>query len=89
MDTALLFWNNITSTCGVPNIIIIDRDPKFTSEFLTSLYDVLRKKLAFSIAYHPQTDGLDERMIHTMEDIIRGFCVYCMEYKDHYGYTHD
>ncbi|MBW0527173.1 hypothetical protein O181_066888 [Austropuccinia psidii MF-1] len=27
MDTALLFWNNIISTCGVPKIIIGDRDP--------------------------------------------------------------
>ncbi|MBW0587190.1 hypothetical protein O181_126905 [Austropuccinia psidii MF-1] len=33
MDTALLFWNIIISTCGVPKIIISDRDPKFTSEF--------------------------------------------------------
>ncbi|MBW0488395.1 hypothetical protein O181_028110 [Austropuccinia psidii MF-1] len=30
MDTALLFWNNIISTCGVPNIIISDRNPKLT-----------------------------------------------------------
>ncbi|MBW0520660.1 hypothetical protein O181_060375 [Austropuccinia psidii MF-1] len=30
MDTALLFWNNIIATCGVPKIIISDRDPKFT-----------------------------------------------------------
>ncbi|MBW0529059.1 hypothetical protein O181_068774 [Austropuccinia psidii MF-1] len=41
MDTALLFWNNIISTCGVPKIIISDRDPKFTSELWTSLYDML------------------------------------------------
>ncbi|MBW0591429.1 hypothetical protein O181_131144 [Austropuccinia psidii MF-1] len=34
MDTALLFWMNIISTCGVPKIIISDRNPKFTSEFL-------------------------------------------------------
>ncbi|MBW0467799.1 hypothetical protein O181_007514 [Austropuccinia psidii MF-1] len=33
MDIALLFWNNIISTCGVPKIIISDRDPKFTSKF--------------------------------------------------------
>ncbi|MBW0567481.1 hypothetical protein O181_107196 [Austropuccinia psidii MF-1] len=33
MDTALLFWNNIISTCGVPKIIISDRDPKFRYEF--------------------------------------------------------
>ncbi|MBW0523905.1 hypothetical protein O181_063620 [Austropuccinia psidii MF-1] len=89
MDTALLFWNNIISTYGVPKIIISDRDPKFTSEFLTNLYEMLGTKLAFSIGYHPQTDGLAERMIQTMEDILRRFCAYGMEYRDHEGYTHD
>ncbi|MBW0499778.1 hypothetical protein O181_039493 [Austropuccinia psidii MF-1] len=28
-------------------------------------------------------------MIQTMEDILRRFCAYGMEYKDHEGYTHD
>ncbi|MBW0479011.1 hypothetical protein O181_018726 [Austropuccinia psidii MF-1] len=68
---------------------VSDRDPKFTSEFWTNLYDLLCKKLAFSTAYHPQTDGLAERMIQTLEDIIRRFCAYGMEYKHHEGYTHD
>ncbi|MBW0473771.1 hypothetical protein O181_013486 [Austropuccinia psidii MF-1] len=89
MGTAVLFWNNIISTCGVPKIIISDRDPNFTSEFCTDLYEMLGTKLAFSTAYHPKTDGLAERMIKTMEDILRRFCAYGMEYKDHEGYTHD
>ncbi|MBW0481030.1 hypothetical protein O181_020745 [Austropuccinia psidii MF-1] len=79
MDAALLFWNNI-----IPN-----RDPKFTSEFFTILYDILGTKLACSTAYHPQTDGLDKRMIQTMEEIFRRFCAHGIEYKDHEGYTHD
>ncbi|MBW0517545.1 hypothetical protein O181_057260 [Austropuccinia psidii MF-1] len=85
MDTSLLFWSNIKSTCGVPKIIITDRDPKFTFEFWTKVYDMLATKLAFSTAYDSQTDGLAERMIQTMEDILRRFCVYGMEYKDHEG----
>ncbi|MBW0469052.1 hypothetical protein O181_008767 [Austropuccinia psidii MF-1] len=89
MDTALLLWNNIISTCGVPKIIISDRDPKLTSEFWTNLYDMLGTKLAFSTAYHPQTDGLAERMIQTMGDILRKVFAYGMEYKDHEGYAHD
>ncbi|MBW0580305.1 hypothetical protein O181_120020 [Austropuccinia psidii MF-1] len=89
MDTALLFWNNIISTCGVPTIIISDRDPDFTSEFWTNLYDMLGTKLVFYTAYHPQTYGLAERMIQAMEDILRGFCAYGMEYNDHEGYTRD
>ncbi|MBW0473216.1 hypothetical protein O181_012931 [Austropuccinia psidii MF-1] len=66
MNTALLFWNNILSTCGVPKIIISDRDPKVTSEFWTSLYDMLDTEIPFSTAFHQQTDGLAERMIQTM-----------------------
>ncbi|MBW0463083.1 hypothetical protein O181_002798 [Austropuccinia psidii MF-1] len=89
MDTAFLFWNNIISTCAVPKIIISDRDQKFTSEFWTNIYDILGTQLAFSTAYHPQTDGLAEMMIQTMEDIPRSFCAYGIEYKDHEGYTHD
>ncbi|MBW0503057.1 hypothetical protein O181_042772 [Austropuccinia psidii MF-1] len=89
IDTALSFWNNIISTCGVPKIIISDRDPKFTSKVWTSLYDILGTKLASSTAYHPKKDGLAESIIQTMESIIRRFCIYGMEYKYQEGYTHD
>ncbi|MBW0485705.1 hypothetical protein O181_025420 [Austropuccinia psidii MF-1] len=89
MDIALLFWNNIISTYGVPKIIISDRDLKFTLEFWTNLYEMLGTKLKFSTAYHPQMDGLAERMTQTMENILRKVCAYGMEYKDHEGYTHD
>ncbi|MBW0558563.1 hypothetical protein O181_098278 [Austropuccinia psidii MF-1] len=70
-------------------LTISDRDPNFTSEFWKNLYDTLGTKLAFSTAYHPQTDGLAERKIHTMENHLRRFCAYGMEYEDHEGYTHD
>ncbi|MBW0504027.1 hypothetical protein O181_043742 [Austropuccinia psidii MF-1] len=62
MDTALLFLNDIISTCGVPKIINSDRDPKLTSEFWTNFYDMLGTKIAFSTAYHPQTDVLAEKV---------------------------
>ncbi|MBW0496701.1 hypothetical protein O181_036416 [Austropuccinia psidii MF-1] len=86
IDTALLFCNNIISTCEEPKIIISDRDPKFTSEFWTNLYGILGTKLAFSTAYHLQTDEIAERMIQTME--LTEFCAYDMEYEDHEGYIH-
>ncbi|MBW0515163.1 hypothetical protein O181_054878 [Austropuccinia psidii MF-1] len=89
MDTALLLWNNIISTCGVPKIIISCMDPKFKSEFWTNIYYMLATKLAFSTAYNPQTHGLAERVIQTMEDIILRFCAYGMQYKDHEWYTYD
>ncbi|MBW0489493.1 hypothetical protein O181_029208 [Austropuccinia psidii MF-1] len=89
IDSALLLWNNIISTCGVPKIIISHRDPKFTSEIWTNLYEMIGTKIAFSSAYHPETDGLAERMIQKMEDIIQRFCSYGIKYKDCEGYTHD
>ncbi|MBW0460988.1 hypothetical protein O181_000703 [Austropuccinia psidii MF-1] len=89
MDTAFLFCNNIISTCGVPKIIMSNRDPKFPSEVWTNLYEMRGTKIAFSIACHPQTDGLAEWMIHKMEDIIQRFCAYCLEYDSNEGYTHD
>ncbi|MBW0549609.1 hypothetical protein O181_089324 [Austropuccinia psidii MF-1] len=61
----------------------------WTNIISTYVYELLGTKLAFSTAYHPQTDGLAERMIQTMEEILRRFCAYGMEYKDHEGYTHD
>ncbi|MBW0560447.1 hypothetical protein O181_100162 [Austropuccinia psidii MF-1] len=40
-------------------------------------------------AYHPQTDGLEERMIQKLEDMIIRFCAYGLEFKDSDGFTHD
>ncbi|MBW0468479.1 hypothetical protein O181_008194 [Austropuccinia psidii MF-1] len=68
---------------------VSDRDPKFTSEFWTNFYDMLGTTLAFSTACRPQTDGLAERITQTMEEILKIFCAYGMEYKEHEGYTHD
>ncbi|MBW0507010.1 hypothetical protein O181_046725 [Austropuccinia psidii MF-1] len=88
MDTALLIWNRVVSwTCILTNIIS-DRDPKFTSELWTNLHQIFGTKLSFSIAYHPQTDGLAERMIQTLEDMVRGVLSYGLEFKDCDGFTH-
>ncbi|MBW0495700.1 hypothetical protein O181_035415 [Austropuccinia psidii MF-1] len=57
VDTALLFWNNIKYTCGIPKIIISDNVPKFTPEVWTNLYDMHGTKFSFSTAHHPKTDG--------------------------------
>ncbi|MBW0530550.1 hypothetical protein O181_070265 [Austropuccinia psidii MF-1] len=38
--------------------------------------------------YHPQTDGLAERMIQALEDMIRRFCAYGLEFKELDGFTH-
>ncbi|MBW0589302.1 hypothetical protein O181_129017 [Austropuccinia psidii MF-1] len=89
MDTALLLWGRVISNTGLFKNIICDRDPKFTSALWTNLHIFFGTKLSFSTEYHPQADGLAERMIQTLEDIIRRFCAYGLEFKDLDGFTHD
>ncbi|MBW0583761.1 hypothetical protein O181_123476 [Austropuccinia psidii MF-1] len=63
MDTALSIWNRVISWICIFTNIISDRDPKLTSELWKNLHQLFGTKLSFSTAYHPQTDGLAERMI--------------------------
>ncbi|MBW0525759.1 hypothetical protein O181_065474 [Austropuccinia psidii MF-1] len=89
MDTALLIWNRVISWTGIFTKIISDRDCRFTSELWTNLDQLFGTKLSFSTAYHPQTDGLAERMNQTLEDMLRRLCAYGFEFKYCDGFTHD
>ena len=86
---AHLWWKYALNECGLPSAIISDRDPKFTSEFWTSLMRICGCDLKLSTAHHPQTDGLAERTIQTMEDLVRRYCAFGILYKDSEGCTHD
>ncbi|MBW0564767.1 hypothetical protein O181_104482 [Austropuccinia psidii MF-1] len=81
IETALLIWNTIVSWTGIFTNIISDRDPKFTSALWKTLHQLFGTKLSFSIAYHPNTDGLAERMIQSLEDMARRFCEYGIEFE--------
>ncbi|MBW0529279.1 hypothetical protein O181_068994 [Austropuccinia psidii MF-1] len=74
MDTALLIWNRVVSWTGILTNIIGDRDTKFTPELWKNLHQLFGTKLSFSTDYHPLTDGLAERRIQTLEDMVRRFC---------------
>ncbi|MBW0591484.1 hypothetical protein O181_131199 [Austropuccinia psidii MF-1] len=87
IDTALLLWSRVISHTGLFKNIISYRDPKFKSALWTNLHRFFGTKLSFSIAYHPQTDGLAERMIQTLEDMIRRFCAYGLELKYSDGFN--
>ncbi|MBW0490126.1 hypothetical protein O181_029841 [Austropuccinia psidii MF-1] len=69
-------------------LVIVDRYSK-TPIFLPCHKDETAMDLSFSTAYHPQTDGVAERRIQTLEDMITRFCAYVLERKDSDGFTHD
>jgi transposase InsO family protein len=54
--------------------IVSDRDSRFTSRFWQGFQKAVGTRLDMSPTYLPQTDGQSERMIQTLEDMLRG-CV--------------
>ena len=60
--TARLLWNNVVKLHGVPWAIFSDRGPQFTANNWQELWRLTGTKLNYSSAYHPQTQGVVERM---------------------------
>ncbi|MBW0546297.1 hypothetical protein O181_086012 [Austropuccinia psidii MF-1] len=89
MDTALLIWNRLVSWTGIFTNIIIDLDAKLTPALWTNFHQLICTKLSFSTAYHPQPDGLAERMIQTLDNMVRRVCAYGLEFKDCDEFTHN
>lgn len=76
VETAQHFYSYALPRIGLPRIIISDRDPKFESDFWQGLHGLFGTKLAMSTAHHPQTDGLAERAIGSLEEALRTFCAF-------------
>ena len=60
MEYGQIFVDNVFQLHGLPEVIISDRDPRFTGKFWRSLFDLLGTDLRFSPAFYPHTDGQSE-----------------------------
>ncbi|GKF85584.1 reverse transcriptase domain-containing protein [Tanacetum coccineum] len=72
---ARLYINEIVVRHGVPVSIISECDGRFTSRFWQTLQKALGTRLDMSTAYHPQMDRQSERIIQTLEDMLRAFVI--------------
>jgi RNase H-like domain found in reverse transcriptase/Integrase zinc binding domain/Reverse transcriptase (RNA-dependent DNA polymerase)/Chromo (CHRromatin Organisation MOdifier) domain len=70
---AQIFFDTVFRLHGLPAVIISDRDPKFTGQFWSQLFKLTGTKLAWSTAYHPQTDGQTERQMRTLKEALRSY----------------
>ena len=61
------FLNTVVSQHRLLEWITSDHDPHFFGHFWEKLMSLLDTTLIFSMALHPQTDGIAEVMNHTME----------------------
>jgi hypothetical protein len=75
-NLARLYILHVFSKHGIPSDIVSDRGTLFTSNFITSLGQLLGMKLNFSTAYHPESDGQTERMNQSLEGYLRLYCNY-------------
>ena len=68
---AKLYFEHIYKWFGLPDRMISNRDPRFTSYFAKALCTQLGIKQNISTAFHPQTDGLSERKNQWVEQFLR------------------
>jgi hypothetical protein len=75
-ESAKLYIKHVFKYHGLPNDIITDRGPQFTSAFTTKLLKLCDIHGNKSTAFHPQSDGQTERVNQTLEQYLRIFCDY-------------
>ena len=75
-ELAKIFFDTVFKLPGMPEVIISDRDVRFTSLFWKALFKSMGTKLAMSMAFHPEIDGQTERNNRTLEQILRNYVNY-------------
>ena len=65
------FLSTVVTQHRLPKCITNDHDPHFHGHFWEELMSLLDTTLTFSMASHPQTDGIAEVTNHTMEQLLR------------------
>lgn len=69
-EVARFFIENIVLRHGAPSIVITDRGTAFTAALLDHVLVLSGTIHRKSTAYHPQTNGLTERLNKTLEDML-------------------
>ena len=72
--TAKLLLDNLYKRFGLPDKIISDWGPQFTSKAFVKLLKLLGIKSVLSTAYHPQTDGTTESVNQEIEAYLGIYC---------------
>ncbi|OJT01681.1 Transposon Ty3-I Gag-Pol polyprotein [Trametes pubescens] len=70
-ELAMIYLREVVRLHGLPESIVSNRDSKFTSKFWRELHRLMGVKLLMSTSFHPQTDGLSERTICSITQILR------------------
>ena len=70
-DTGKLLWNTVVKLHSIPRVIYSDRGSQFIAGSWRELWRLIGTRLAYSTAYHPQTQGVVERMNFVVSQTVR------------------
>ena len=70
---AHLFVKHIACRFGLPESIVTDRDPRWTTDFWLSIAKALQTKMSLSSSHHPQHDGQTEVVNRLLTIMMRAF----------------
>ena len=70
-NIARRLWNTVVKLHSVPRVIYSDRGSQFTIESWRELWRLTGTKLAYSTAYHPQTQEVVEHMNSIIEQCMK------------------
>ena len=68
--TARVLYNNFFSIFGFPQKLLLDQGTKFTRDVITAMCKLLGIEKIRTTPYHPQTNGLAERVHQTLQRMI-------------------
>ncbi|KAK3569089.1 hypothetical protein QTP86_022132 [Hemibagrus guttatus] len=74
LETAEYLFNHIFRYYGLPEDIVSDRGPQFTSRVWRAFFKRLGVTISLSSGYHPQTNGQTEQKIQEIGRFLRTFC---------------
>ncbi|MCO5592004.1 hypothetical protein L7F22_045997 [Adiantum nelumboides] len=58
---------------GMPETIVSERDPRFTSLFWKAIWENIGTRLQFSSSFHPQSDGQSEIVNSVVLDLLKSY----------------
>ncbi|KAL0149627.1 hypothetical protein M9458_055154 [Cirrhinus mrigala] len=74
METAEALCEAVFRYYGLPEDIVSDRGPQFTSRLWRSFFKLLGVDISLSSGYHPQSNGQAERLNQELIRFLRSYC---------------
>ncbi|KAL0183738.1 hypothetical protein M9458_019434, partial [Cirrhinus mrigala] len=73
-ETAETLCNFVFRFCGLPEDIVSDRGPQFTSRLWSAFFKSLNINIILTSGYHPESNGQSERLNQEIIRFLRSYC---------------